>query len=88
MAMSETETLAVWTDGEDTVIATSAEDAVAVYEDYCGKRDDGADPFVRVPDHRVITIRSDDPDEPNEDERTAAQWVRKNGRGFLCSASY
>lgn len=78
-------TLGVWHNGYDWVVATSAEDARDVACALSGERieDYDAGDWEFCAPGSTVTIRGED-GAPGE-TRTCAEWVARNGRGFLCS---
>jgi hypothetical protein len=78
--------LHVFSDGTDTVVAASLEDALAVWTEHAGEREDDMDPFELVPDEKPLTIT--DADDGTMETKTAGQWADDNGRGFMCSTEW
>lgn len=80
--------LFLWTDGHDTVVATSAEDATALMVEAAGVDPDECGPWRRV-EGPTLTIRhADEPGMPL-DTRSLDEWVTYNGgRGLLASTEY
>lgn len=79
--------LAIWCDETDWVIAASAEDALAVWVEMCGERDEDLDPFERWPDDKPLTIvAGEDPDAKTT--MLPREWIAQEGRGWLCSTEY
>ena len=77
-------TLSVWHDGEDWVIAESPEDATAVcVEKYGEYEGDGG--WIKLEGHRKMRILGE-----NEPAITLMcdEWIKRNGRGHLCSANW
>lgn len=75
----------------DWVVATSPEDASAVWVEHCGldgetypEREHGA--WSQLPDDKALVIRDEDHDQ--KITKTAAEWAAHNGRGFLASTEY
>ena len=73
----------------DWVIAESPEDAARAWEEHMGvswddATDDGPPEWVRLPDDQVLRIN----EEGTVVEKTCAEWVRDQGRGFLGSTEY
>jgi len=70
----------------DWVVAVSEDDAMDVWCESNGEeREDYPDEkWEQEPDDKVLTIQSDE----GSEEKTCAEWVRLNGRGFLCSQNY
>lgn len=73
----------------DWVIAESPEDATRVWEECMGdtwENCTGDDPpeWVRLPDDHALRIDNDG----TIVEKTCAEWVREQGRGFLGSTEY
>jgi hypothetical protein len=84
--------LKTWTNGVDTVIAADLTDVKGVIETHYGLDDWsqegwGADDWGLVPEDEVITIHNFT---GHEDvvEKTAAEFVRSEGRCFLCSTEW
>lgn len=97
MALTETKTLHVFRDNNeiDCVIAESAEDAMKVLCEHAGgKPEDYPDTtFEQMPDDQMLTIMWEDkhdipPGEPEKMRLTCADWVKQEGRSFLCSTEY
>ncbi len=79
--------LRLWSNGTDTVVASSPDDATAAYVELTGASpldDDGVCEWVVVDESKVIPINMDD-GAGDKVTRTAAEWAVWNGRGFLCS---
>jgi hypothetical protein len=80
----------VWTNGDEFVIAESAEDARAVFSAATGDTDpetlDGENgEWTRLPDDHVLRINLDDGN--GITAKTCAAWADQ-GRGVLCSMDY
>lgn len=78
-------------DGCDSVVAYSAEDAWAVWQEQTGeKRDDYPDKrWEQDPDEEPLSILEEtDEGEMVRTTRTRAEWCALNGRGFLCSTEW
>lgn len=79
---------------EEWFVASSAEDAWKLALELWGGQksdydDDGEDDFVQCPDDAELTINVADEDDPPEKlSLTCAGWVKRNGRGHLCSVDY
>lgn len=84
-AREEMNDLAVWYDGEDWVIASSAEDADRICAELYGSGDLECK-WRKLPNDKVICV--DFEDGPGRIELTCGQWIRRNGRGHLCSLDY
>ncbi len=68
------------------VIASSPEDAQKVQVEYEGTTTEEAyapEEWARVSADKVLSIRDDGTGETSK--RTAAEWIARQGRGFLCS---
>ncbi len=86
------------TEGPDTVIAESIEDAWKVWSKTTGQSKDEYqadyenDEFEQVPDDKMMKIFMDDEgkisDSGNQAEMTAAEWVKREGSGWLCSTEF
>lgn len=78
--------LRIWTDGTDTIIAASAEDAISVAMDMSGdarEAYDAADWRERDPD-KPLRITDADGD-GKAITMTGWDWIVRERRGFLCS---
>ena len=75
--------LSVWYDGEDWVIAESAEDATAICAATFGSYE-GDGEWRKLPGDKVISVC----DGSETLELTCEQWVARNSRGHLCSLDY
>jgi hypothetical protein len=80
-----------WTNGIDTVVASSAEEAREVAVKMYGPDDidavDGDDGgWSQIPDDKVLSIYEDMPGTTTK--LTAAEWVKRHGAGFLCSTEF
>lgn len=84
--MTEKQTLHVWTDDAEWVVASSLDDVRAVLREHRGDDDILIEDFTKLPDDKVITIS--DEDGSGKTSKTAAEWAAENGRGFLCSTEY
>ena len=89
------ETLHCYTDGTDTVVALSPEDALLAWAEHIGDieyRDEGDASFGQLPDDKPLSIICDEDGNPDDEgeaiTKTAAEWARDQGRGFLCSTEY
>ena len=81
-------TLSVWHDGDDWVIAESAEDATAVWIEYYGEPAEELR-WKRWEDNRTLSMFDfGDDDEVTKIMRTCAEWIAQQGRGWLCGANY
>lgn len=76
-----------YTDDTDTVVATSPEDALEVWVAHTGGKLDAECTFELVPDDRLLRINNAF-DDGKAVEKTALEWAKSNGRGFLCSTEY
>lgn len=90
---AEVAPLYVFTAAHDYVIATSPEDAHAAYCEHLVEDEDAFD-WLRLGDDTELTIWCDrddgsiaaiDDDGAEPVTRTAAEWVERCGRGWLCS---
>jgi hypothetical protein len=75
-------------DEEEYVIATTPEDAAAVYHETVGDDlvfDDGPATWTQLPDDRIFGIRLEEDDE-YATKRTCAEWAQTLGRTYLGSA--
>lgn len=79
-------TLACWTNGIDTVVASDADDARAIVADMLGEHVEDVSPMRRVEDDKVLTILNENTGE--NIAKTAGKWAQRNGRGFLCSTEW
>ena len=84
--------LSVYDIDGDTAIAYNEEDAYSVMAEYEGitvaeskATRENAIPTI-TSDDAVITVRSDE--DGSDTTLTAAQWVAREGRGFLCSTNF
>jgi len=81
-------TLAVWTDGEDWVVAESAEDATAIWKEHYGEPAEELS-WKRWDDNRTLSVFDFDTDaEVRKVSRPCSGWIAQNGRGWLCSVNY
>ena len=81
-------TLSVWHDGEDWIIAESAEDATVVWAEHYGEPAEELR-WKRWDDNRTLSMFDfGDDDEVTKVTRTCAEWIAGNGRGWLCGANY
>jgi hypothetical protein len=77
-------------DGEEWVIARSAEDALSLWEEAYGETWETAvgeplgDNWSIWTLERELTIHGDD----GTEKRTVGEWIKRNGRGLLCSANW
>lgn len=86
------EDLHVWHNGYDWVVAKDEADARAVehemigdpctHDDTCDCEGDGWD---QVPDEAPLKIATGEDGAPPIVTKTCAEWVKDEGRGFLCS---
>lgn len=86
-------TLKVFTNHVDTVVAKDLDDVAAVLANHYGStmEEEGwsLDDWGEVADEKVITIRNfNDRGWDDKGTRTAAEWARTEGRGFLCSTEW
>lgn len=78
--------LHVWTnDGDDFVIAASADDANAVMVEYGGSALD-VDDWTQMLDDRPFTADIDDGNGPVK--KTCGEWAQERGRGYFCTLNY
>lgn len=85
-------TLSLFTDDQDTVVASDMQDAAEVwakdqgstYEDAVGDTFDEC--WRRIGDDEVIRIHNDEGGETVV--KRAEEWAASNGRGFLCSTDW
>lgn len=86
------QTLHVFTgsDGTDTVVAFSADDAWSVWEEHTGeKRGDYTDvEWIRRQDDHELSIMPEPEASKDKTTKTCRQWADDNGRGFLCSTEW
>lgn len=76
------EGLRCWTNGTDTVSATSAEEARRIAGKYVGEDHMELDPMVPVEDSKVIEVF--DEDQGSLISKTAGEWAAA-GEGLICS---
>lgn len=91
MSAPETRTsaLRVWTDGEDWIIAETAERAHELRAESYGEGPDdmgSVSDWRALPDDKPISVHDDCDDTTTV--RTAAEWVAAEGEGVLCSANW
>lgn len=81
--------LKVWSNGTDTVIAKDIEDVREVIEEHSGEGawTEDEDYWAVVPGSEKVRINNFDGHDGVQ-ERTAAEWIEAEGRGFLCSTEY
>ncbi len=80
--------LSVWTDGEDWVVAESAEDATAIWTEHYGEPAEELH-WKRWDDVRTLSVFDFDEDgNVHKVMRPCAEWIAQNGRGWLCSVNY
>lgn len=85
--------LKCFSDGTDTVVAESEQDAYAVWKETIGAsyHDEAAEGerLLELPDDKVLTITNDEAPEGEEKvSMTCAQWAEQTGRDFLCSTEF
>lgn len=80
-------TLKVWTDATDTVIAEDIRDVRRVMESHAGSWESNDGDWRVIEDDKLIKIHNVT---GHEDivEKTADEWVKAEGRGFLCSTEW
>lgn len=83
----------LWTDDHDTVVAADLADAQKVWEEHNGSTFEQEmmtlDDWEQVPDDKLVTICNiHDRGVDDKETRTAAEWAKLNGRGFLCSVDW
>jgi len=81
--------LSVWKSEMDTIVAYSAEDALAVWCEFFGEEVSDFEGrtgyvFSKIDDQVEITIM--DPDTEERTTMRAFEWVGLNGRGLLCTS--
>lgn len=83
--------LHVWTNGNDSVIAESKEEALALLIKEVGP-DDGENQKIEnwsvTPDDKRIGINFTDGPAGHRESYTAAEWCALNGKGYLCSQEH
>lgn len=69
------------------VVGHSLPDAIRAYADYLGERpcDIESSGWGEIPGDTMIKVRFED-EAPQA--KTADEWVKSTGRGFLCSAEF
>jgi len=77
--------LKLWTDGTETYVAESIEDAMRMQRETLGENPEPQDWEERIP-LGPLTIHLDDGQ--REVTRTAEEWIASNGPGFLCSTEF
>ena len=82
MTMTTGDTLHVFTNDCEWVIAFDAADARKVWEEHAGRHDVDDMMWEQCPDALLFTV-TDEGVEP--DQRTFAEWVIVKGRGFLAT---
>lgn len=85
------ERLQVWTNGNDSVIAESKEEALFLLVKELGPMPGEAgriENWSATPDDKRIGINFTDGPEPSHESHTAAEWCAQNGKGYLCSREY
>jgi hypothetical protein len=82
--------LHVYTNDIDTFIAASLADLWVLYRETIGDTidDDERQAWHLIAPEHEITVQFPDDDPPHTDTATAAEWVQRHGRGFLCSTEY
>ena len=81
-------TLSVWTDGEDWIIAESAEDATAIWTEHYGESAEELS-WKRWEDDRTLSVFDfDTDDEVRKVTYSCSKLIAQNGRGWLCSVNY
>lgn len=80
----------MYTDSVDTVVATSPEDAMAVWAETCGldyadESGRGVEAWTAIPDDKPVRLYY-----PTEEAATltAAEWCAEGGRGFWGSTEF
>lgn len=69
------------------VVTDTPEKALAAHREYLGHdEDDELETIVIEPDDKPLRINADDED--SERTLTCAEWVKRNGEGFLCTTCY
>lgn len=80
--------LHAWTDGTETYVAPSAEDALRMQRElgfHEGKQEPiGA--WSKEDSERALTIQTQE--ERGAVTQTVARWIAENGPGFLCSTDW
>lgn len=85
--------LHVFSNGYDSVVAESVDDAWKVWEEYSGESRadyEKAYPLKAVHDEELILLLVENRgnDAYIRVQATAAEWCQGNGRGFLCSTEF
>lgn len=78
--------LQVWTDGEDWVVAESAEDAMMVMVEHAGSCDSDLSEWKALPDGETLRVTVED-DPAERYAKTCAEWAAE-GRGHLASVNW
>lgn len=80
--------LALFSDGTETYVASSVEEARKMQFDLCGENPEPETEWSEVSKNvdRTLTIHTDDGEGPVS--KTVGQWIKDNGPGFLCSTEY
>ena len=80
--------LSVWHDGEDWVIAESAEDATKIWAEHYGEPSEELH-WKRWADNRTLAVFDfDEDDNVQKIMCPCSEWIASNGRGWLCSVEY
>ncbi len=78
-------------DGTDTYIARSEEDLKSVIQEHIGGNSSDHpdyDLFSEIVDTDMRLEIRPDPDSLDSLKMTISRWIKKNGRGFLCSTEF
>lgn len=67
----------LWTDGQDTVVARTAEEALAVWEQTCGPREPGSPSFRKKGDQELLRVDlTECPETPEPDWKCCVPFAR------------
>lgn len=80
--------LRAFTDGVETYIAYSAEDAFRCQYDLIGENPDDENFFEEVAHNNILSINDENFEPRQTITKTCAEWCESNGRGFLCSTEW
>jgi hypothetical protein len=85
----------IWTNGTEWWIAQDLEHLRKLYREFCGleleDEDVAGDGWEPWPDDKPIRIRENEDDDswpPDGVTLLPAEWIARDGPGFLCSTEY
>lgn len=86
----DTSKLSVYTTDDDWVIAESENEARTLVKEFYQMDDEDAAElgFIILPNNKLLKIRTETADGEILIEKTIAEWIASNGKGYLCGLNF